>query len=94
MAEQFNVWSVVNTALQEGSQANRLNTTMALTMFKGKVDEGTVSDIQRYELAIDRLAKKIKQKKLSKGEAAEILASYKRQLVRSEKLSDTYHGLV
>lgn len=94
MAEQFNVWSVVNTALQEGSQANRLNTTMALTMFKGKVDEGTVSDIQRYELAIDRLAKKIKQKKLSKSEAAEILASYKRQLVRSEKLSDTYHGLV
>ena len=94
MAEQFNVWSVVNTALQEGSQANRLNTTMALTMFKGKVDEGTVSDIQRYELAIDRLAKKIKKQKLSKSEAAEILASYKRQLVRSEKLSDTYHGLV
>ena len=94
MAEKINVWSVVNTALQEGSQENRLNTAMALTVFKGKVDERTVGDIERYELAIDRLAKKVKKKQLTKSEAAEILVSYKRQLLRSEKLSDEYHGLV
>ena len=94
MAEQFNVWSVVNTALQEGSQANRLNTAMALTMFKSKVDQGTVGDIERYEAALDRILKKVKKKQLTPAEASEILASFKRQLQRSEKLSDEYHGLI
>lgn len=94
MAEKINVWSVVNTALQEGSQENRLNTAMALTVFKSKVDQGTVGDIQRYEDALDRLVRKVKKKKLTPSEAAEILASFKRQLQRSEKLSDEYHGLI